>query len=162
MTEIEGPKGHNLLATCRELGVAIVAAMPLGRGLLTATFADGEAVGDEKDMRAKVMPRFLPENREKNQRLVNQFKTLAEKKGCTIAQLAIAWVLKQGDDIIPIPGTKRLKYLEENWASLKVELSDAEEKEIRAFAKDAEGQIAGESIPPAYADYVYRDTAEDK
>lgn len=159
LLEIEGPAGTNLLATCRELGVSIVAAMPLGRGILTSTFAAGKAVGDEKDMRAKVMPRFQEENRDKNVKLVNQFKDLADKKGCTTSQLALAWVLKQGPDIIPIPGTKRLKYLEENWASLDVELSDEDEKEVRKFLESAD--ISGNVLPDFFADYNYRDTVEE-
>lgn len=133
--------------------------MPLGRGLLTSTFAAGEAVGDEKDMRVKVMPRFLDANRDQNIKLVNQFKALAEKMGCTTPQLALAWVLKQGKDIIPIPGTKKLKYLEENWASLDVELSDEDEKEVRHFLEAAE--IAGGALPAAFEHYTYRDTIED-
>ncbi|CAM1501320.1 Fc.00g104820.m01.CDS01 [Cosmosporella sp. VM-42] len=157
--EIEGPSGTNLLATCRELGVAVVAAMPLGRGLLTSTFAAGEAVGDHKDMRVKVMPRFMEGNREKNVQIVSQFKALADKKGCTTTQLAIAWVLKQGDDIIPIPGTKRLKYLEENWASKDVQLSDEDDAEIRHFVENAE--VAGHTMPAGMEHYTFTDTAEE-
>lgn len=158
--EVEGSAGTDLLATCRELGVAIVAAMPLGRGMLTSTFASGEPVGDSKDKRTLAMPRFQEANRDKNIVLVNQFKALADKKGCTTAQLALAWLLKQGDDIIPIPGTKRLKYLEENWAALDVELTDEEEAEIRQFVQTAD--IAGAPLPAAFASYNYRDTAEEE
>ena len=156
---IEGPASTNLLATCRELGVAVVVAMPLGRGLLTSTFSKGEAVGDSTDRRPQVMPRFQEANREQNVKVVAQFKTLADKKGCTITQLALAWLLKQGNDIFPIPGTKKLKYLEENWAALDLSLSDEEEAEIRAFGETAE--IAGTSQPSAFADYLYRDTKEE-
>ncbi|KAB5576625.1 putative aldo-keto reductase [Coniochaeta sp. 2T2.1] len=127
---IEGPSGTNLLATCRELGIAIVCATPLGRGLITGDFAAGQSVG-EKDNRAAVMPRFQRDNREKNAELVRQFKGLADKKGCTVTQLALAWLLKQGNDIIPIPGTKRIEYLEQNWGALQVALSDEDEVEIR-------------------------------
>lgn len=157
--EIEGPAGTNLLTTCRELGVTIVAAMPLGRGMLTSTFEKGEPVGDSKDKRVVAMPRFMEGNRDKNTKIVSQFKVLADKKGCTIAQLALAWLAKQGDDIIPIPGTKRLKYLEENWASLDVHLTDEEEAEVRKFLETAE--LAGTALPPAFKDYNYRDTAEE-
>ncbi|KAF9769402.1 hypothetical protein IL306_013200 [Fusarium sp. DS 682] len=111
----EGEKGTHILDTCRELGVAIVAAMPLGRGLLTTNFIDGTASGQqENDIRYQLIPRFMGENREKNIQLVRQFKGLADKKGITTAQLAIAWLLKQGDDVIPIPGTKKIEYFEEN------------------------------------------------
>lgn len=158
MLEVEGPAGTDLLATCRELGVAFVAAMPLGRGMLTSTFANGEAVGDEKDKRVHVMPRFMEGNRDHNVKLVGQFRTLAEKKDCTTAQLAIAWLLKQGDDIIPIPGTKRMKYVEENWASLDVDLSPEDVSEIRRFLETVE--VAGPPLPPQFATYNYVDTAE--
>lgn len=79
--------------------------------MVTSTFANGKAVGDDKDKRPHVMPRFQEANREKNVKIVSEFKAFADKKGCTTAQLALAWLLKQGDDIIPIPGTKKLKYL---------------------------------------------------
>lgn len=157
--DIEGPKGTNLLATCRELGVAVVAATPLGRGLLTTTFASGEAVGDEVDKRSQVMPRFMEGNRGQNIKLVSQFKALAEKKGCTTSQLALAWLLKQGSDIIPIPGTKRIKYLEENWGALKVHLTDEDEAEVRRFVETAE--IAGGALPPKFESFNFRDTVEE-
>jgi aryl-alcohol dehydrogenase-like predicted oxidoreductase len=157
--DIEGPAGTDLLATCRELGVTVVAAMPLGRGMLTSTFASGEAVGDSKDMRPRVMPRFMEANRDKNVKLVSQFKALADKKGCTTSQLAIAWLLKQGDDIVPIPGTKKLKYLEENWGALDVHLTDEDEAEIRHFVETAE--IAGHYMPPQFEGYAFTDTKEE-
>ncbi|KAK0104966.1 hypothetical protein ONS95_005227 [Cadophora gregata] len=157
--DIEKSSGTNLLATCRELGVAVVAAMPLGRGLLTSTFAAGEYAAVQ-DMRTKAMPRFSEANQDANVKVVNQFKTLADKKGCSVAQLAIAWLLKQGDDIIPIPGTKRVKYLEENWASLKVQLTYEDEKEIRELVESA--KIAGKALPEGFADdLMFRDTAEE-
>ncbi|KAG4418569.1 hypothetical protein IFR04_008280 [Cadophora malorum] len=157
--EIENSSGTDLLATCRELGVTVVAAMPLGRGLLTSTFAAGELAGVQ-DMRTKAMPRFTEDNQNANVKLVTKFKGFADKKGCTVAQLAIAWLLKQGDDIIPIPGTKRIKYLEENWASQKVQLTDEDEKEIRSFV---EGEaLAGAAVPPGMADdLMFRNTVEE-
>ncbi|MCJ1474025.1 hypothetical protein MMC13_002683 [Lambiella insularis] len=157
--DIEGSAGTDLLATCRELGVAVVAAMPLGRGMLTSTFANGEVEGDAKDMRPRVMPRFMTANRDKNVNLASQFKALAQRKGCTTSQLAIAWLLKQGDDIIPIPGTKKLAYLEENWAALDVQLNQGDEAEIRHFVETAE--IAGHYMPPAFEHYIFRDTKEE-
>lgn len=159
MLDIEGPAGTNLLATCREMGVAIVAAMPLGRGLLTTTFASGDKSSDDNDQRNRTLPRFLGENREKNVTLVRQFKELADKKGCSTSQLALAWLLKQGDDIIPIPGTKKIKYLEENWAALDIKLSDEEEAEVRQFVKSAE--IAGDVAPPQFKGYNFTDTREE-
>ncbi|RSM00849.1 hypothetical protein CDV31_011602 [Fusarium ambrosium] len=157
--EAEGPEGTHLIQTCRELGVAVVAAMPLGRGLLTTNFVEGTAAGDEKDVRWKSIPRFGEENREKNMQIVSQFKALADKKGVTTAQLALAWLLKQGKDVIPIPGTKRVKYFEENWASLNIKLSDEEEAEVRRFVQEAD--IAGGARPAAFKDWDFRDTKEE-
>ena len=134
-------------------------ATPLGRGLITSTFSNGEALGDSTDKRPHIMPRFQDGNREHNIKIVNQFKAFADKKGCTPSQLALAWVMKQGDDIFPIPGTKRMKYLEENCASLDVALTDEENAEIRAFGAAVE--LAGPSNPPAFASYLYRDTKEE-
>lgn len=159
MHEIEGPVGTNLLATCRELGIGVVVATPLDRGLLTSTFSKGEAVGDTTDMRPHIMPRFHEANKDQNVKVVSQFKLLADKKGCTVAQLALAWLLKQGDDIFPIPGTKQLKYLEENWAALDISLTDQEEAEIRAFGENAE--VAGGIVPPQFMSYLFRDTKEE-
>ena len=105
------------------------------------------------------MPRFLEANRDQNVKVVSQFEAIAEKKGCTVSQLAIAWLLKQGNDIFPIPGTKKLKYLEENWGALDVSLTDEEEAEIRAFAKTSE--LAGGQVPEQYAHYLFRDTKEE-
>lgn len=133
--------------------------MPLGRGLLTSTFASGKNVGDDKDRRPTVFPRFMEANRDTNVKLMGQFKNLADKKGCTISQLAIAWLLKQGDDIIPIPGTKKLKYLEENWGAIDVLLTEDDEAEIRRFVESAE--VAGGCMPPAFEHYAFRDTKEE-
>jgi aryl-alcohol dehydrogenase-like predicted oxidoreductase len=157
--EIEGPTGTHLLATCRELGVAVVVAMPLGRGMITSTFASGGPVGDALDKRPHGMPRFMEGNKEKNVKIMSDFKALADKKGFSVAQLALAWLLKQGDDIFPIPGTKKLKYVEENWAALDIQLSDEEEKEIRHFVEGNE--VAGPYLPPRFAGYNYIDTQEE-
>ncbi|RYP40576.1 hypothetical protein DL767_001576 [Monosporascus sp. MG133] len=155
---IEGPAGTDLLATCRELGVAVVVATPLARGLLTTPFSEGGPMS-AADIRPQFMPRFQEANREKNVEAVAQFRALADRKGCTVAQLALAWLLKQGDDIFPIPGTKRINYLEENWASLDVSLTDEEDAEIRAFGKATE--LAGGSLPEKFAGEFFRDTKEE-
>lgn len=143
--DIESAADTDLLATCRELGVAVVCYAPLGRGLLTSTFESGQYGTDPKDGRLRALPRLMEENRAANMKLVNQFKELADKKGCTTAQLALAWLLKQGEDIIPNPGTKTIKYLEENWGALKIQLTDEEELEIRKFVQGAE--VAGGRAP---------------
>ncbi|KAI4730189.1 aldo/keto reductase [Aureobasidium sp. EXF-10728] len=156
--DIENDKGTKLLETCRSLDVAIVAAMPLGRGVLTAAFADNTPL-DPKDMRPSFMPRFQQGNKEKNVEIAKQWRRLAESKGCTSAQLAIAWLLEQGDDILVIPGTKRVKYLEENCAAADVELSKEDVKEIREFAETCE--IAGGCLPPNFESFTFSDTAEE-
>ena len=157
--EIEQASGTNLLETCRELGVAVVCSSPLGRGLLTGSFSTRESVSGANDLRAKNFPRFSEENLEANAQLVSQFKVLADKKGCTTSQLAIAWLLKQGDDIIPIPGTKKIKYLEENWSSLDVHLTDDEEAEVRKFIQNAE--VLGYRSTPSSKGLEYVDTKEE-
>ncbi len=151
MVDIEGERGTNLLQTCRELGVAVVCFGPIGRGLLTGAVTGGESIAGEGDIRTQWVPRFQEGNLEKNLKVVNQFKALADRKGCSPSQLAIAWVLKQGEDFIPIPGTKRIKYLEANWASLDIHLSDREEAEIRNIIGSSE--LAGfETIASSYVD----------
>ncbi|KAH6889783.1 NADP-dependent oxidoreductase domain-containing protein [Thelonectria olida] len=157
--DAENANGTNLLDTCRELGVALVAATPLGRGIFTSAFAEGTNTSDDKDVRPKFMPRFQGENLEENVKLVGKFKALADKKGCTLAQLSLVWLMKQGSDVIPIPGTKKMKYLEENWASLDVHLTDEDEKEVRNFM--ATTQIAGHYMPEKFVHYMYRDTREE-
>lgn len=158
--DIETATGHNLLAVCRELGVAIVAVAPLGRGILTAKFGNGDVAFDQTDARPRAMPRFQGDNLQTNIQLARRFAGFADKKGCTVTQLALAWLLKQGDDIFPIPGTKQIKYLEDNWHALDVKLSDEEAAEIREFAESVE--IAGPAAPPKYQSYIYRDTKEEE
>lgn len=164
--DIESEKGTNLLSTCRELGIAIVAAMPLGRGMVTADFAAAASDNDTAaakatggDKRAATMPRFSDDNRPTNAEVIRQFKAMADKHGCTVSQLALAWLLKQGDDIIPIPGTKRIAYLEQNWEARNVKLTDEDEAEVRKFLEAAE--LAGGTLPPAFESYNYRDTVEE-
>jgi aryl-alcohol dehydrogenase-like predicted oxidoreductase len=129
--------------------VAVVCSSPLGRGLLTGTFTTPESATGEGDFRGAVLPRFSKENIEANIKLVDEFKTLADKKGCTLAQLSLAWLLKQGDDIFPIPGTKQIKYLEQNLEAFNVHLTDEEEAEIRKFVEDMESRVAGDKTVEA-------------
>lgn len=157
---VETSESANLLATCREYGVSIVAAMPLNRGLLTSTFTSAESAGIINDMRTKMMPRFMEGNREKNIDTVQKFQTLAQKYGCTMPQLSLAWLMKQGDDVLPIPGTKNVGYLEDNWKALEVQLSDEDEREVRKFLDTAE--VAGDVVPPAFKSWLYIDTAEEQ
>jgi aryl-alcohol dehydrogenase-like predicted oxidoreductase len=119
---------EEILPTCRELGIGFVAYSPLGRGFLTGQFKKPEDLppGD----RRHVFPRFQAENFQKNLDLVDELEKLAVKKNCKPSQLALAWVLAQGQDIIPIPGTKKLKYLEENAGGVNVMLTAQELAEI--------------------------------
>jgi aryl-alcohol dehydrogenase-like predicted oxidoreductase len=110
-----------VLPTCRELGIGFVPYSPLGRGFLAGRFSSPEEL-DEDDFRRRG-PRFTGENLEANRDLAAKVKEIAAEKGVTPAQLAIAWVLAQGDDLVPIPGTKRRGYLEENAAAVGVELT---------------------------------------
>ena len=114
---------------------------------------------EEGDFRKRA-PRFSEENFPKNLDLVRKIEGLAKKKGCTSGQLCLAWLLKQGEDIIPIPGTKKIKYLEENMGSLQVVLSEEEEKEIRKAVEAAE--VHGDRYPEAMQVTVFADTPELK
>jgi aryl-alcohol dehydrogenase-like predicted oxidoreductase len=118
------------LAAARELGITIVAYSPLGRGFLTGAIKSPDDFAPDDFRRSS--PRFMGENFAKNLDLVRHIETLAKQKGCTASQLALAWLLAQGRDVIPIPGTKRVKYLEENVGALNVKLSDAELQAIDA------------------------------
>jgi aryl-alcohol dehydrogenase-like predicted oxidoreductase len=129
-----------VLPTVRELGIGYVAYSPLGRGFLTGQFKSPDDF-PEGDFR-KNHPRFQGENFEKNISLVHEVETMAEEKGCTTAQLALAWVLAQGEDIVPIPGTKHVKYLDDNIGALKVQLSDADLERLDAILPP--GAAAGE------------------
>ncbi|MGC8486084.1 MAG: aldo/keto reductase [Candidatus Baltobacteraceae bacterium] len=133
-------EGNGQLAAARELGIAVVAYSPLGRGFLSGAIRTPEdfAPGDFR----RSSPRFVGANFGKNLELVDRVAELAKAKECTPAQLALAWVLAQGDDVVPIPGTKRTARLEENVGSLQIELTAADIEAIEsAFPLDA---VAGE------------------
>jgi len=154
--EIESEQ-TNFLKTARELGVVIIAYSPLGRGFLTNTIQSRDDI-DETDNR-KAHPRFSEEHFPENLKLVQTLKKIADKKGCTSGQLSIAWVLAQGDDFIPIPGTKRVKYLEENARAVDVKLSAAEVQEIRDEIEKVGGG-KGERYPPAMMHRCFGDSPE--
>jgi aryl-alcohol dehydrogenase-like predicted oxidoreductase len=139
------PEGA-ILAACRELNIGFVAYSPLGRGFLTGQIKRPEDLAPD-DWR-RMNPRFQGENFQKNLELVARIEKMAAEKGCTAAQLALAWVLAQGEDIVPIPGTKRRKTLEENCAALRVTLTAADLAAINAIAPaDA---AAGLRYPEAF------------
>jgi aryl-alcohol dehydrogenase-like predicted oxidoreductase len=121
-----------ILGVCRELGIGFVAYSPLGRGFLTGQFKKFEDI-PANDYRRQ-SPRFQGENFEKNLKLVENIQLLAAEKQCTPAQLALAWVLAHGEDVVPIPGTKRRKYLEENLGALNVSISAPELARIDEIA----------------------------
>jgi len=132
-----------ILQTCQELGIAFVAYSPLGRGFLTGQLKKFEDF-DADDYR-RHSPRFQGENFQKNIQLVEKIEEMAKNKGCSAAQLALAWVMAQGDFIFPIPGTKRIKYLEENVGALDVHLSTEDLAAINAIAP--KGAAAGSRYP---------------
>jgi aryl-alcohol dehydrogenase-like predicted oxidoreductase len=126
-----------VLPTLRELGIGLVAYSPLGRGFLSGRFTSPDQL-DDNDFR-KYGPRFTGENLEQNLGLAERVKELAEEKGIKPGQLALAWVLGRGEDIVPIPGTKRVSYLEENLAAADVELSEADVERIAEAVPAAAG-----------------------
>jgi aryl-alcohol dehydrogenase-like predicted oxidoreductase len=126
-----------VLPTCRELGIGFVPYSPLGRGFLSGRFKSPDEL-DEEDFRRRG-PRFTGENLEANLKLAAKVEEIAAEKGITSAQLAIAWLLAQGDDLVPIPGTKRRSYLEQNAAAVDVELSDKDLTRIDAELPEAAG-----------------------
>ncbi|MBD2114122.1 MULTISPECIES: aldo/keto reductase [Cyanophyceae] len=134
----------DILPTVRELGIGFVPYSPLGRGFLTGAFQTPDDFAPD-DYRRHA-PRFQGENFAKNLALVDQVKAIAQEKGVTPAQLALAWLLAQGDDMVPIPGTKRRKYLEENVAAVELELSQTELDRINAVAPQ------GAAVGDRYAD----------
>jgi aryl-alcohol dehydrogenase-like predicted oxidoreductase len=136
---------ESALPACRKLGIGFVPFSPLGRGFLTGQIKRFEDLAPDDNRRN--YPRFQGANFDKNLQLVDAVKKLAEKKGCTPGQLALAWVLAQGKDIVPIPGTKRRKYLEENVEAVKIKLTNDELVELdRVWPK---GAAAGERYSEA-------------
>jgi len=139
-----------ILATCRELGVGFVAYSPLGRGFLTGAFQKFEDLPVDDYRRNS--PRFQGENFGRNLDLVRRVEEMAKEKSCTPAQLALAWVLAQGKDIVPIPGTKRRKYLEENVGALYVKLSAEDLARLDEVAP--KGVASGERYPESMMQLV--------
>ncbi|KDR76498.1 hypothetical protein GALMADRAFT_210475 [Galerina marginata CBS 339.88] len=154
--DIEDPK-IALLQTCRELGVTVVAYSPLGTGVLTGTFKCYEDIPDG-DWRRNV-PRFSNENFPNILNLVHTLQALGEKHNATSSQISLAWLLSQGNDIIPIPGTKKIKYLKENLDAIKINLSPEEVKQVREVAERAHAPLADRSSPANVA-YLFADTPE--
>lgn len=137
-----------ILPTCRELGIGFVAYSPIGRGFLAAKIrSESDLAADD---RRRIFPRFQGENLDRNVKFVGELEKIAAEKDCNPAQLSLAWLLAQGKDIVPIPGTKRRTYLEENAASVNIRLSDEDLRRIGAVAPP--GTAAGSRYPaPAMA-----------
>jgi aryl-alcohol dehydrogenase-like predicted oxidoreductase len=144
---------NGVLATCRELGITFVPYSPLGRGFLTGTIQKLDSL-DASDWRRTNYPRFGEQALEANLKLATAVNELAREKGITPAQLALAWVLAQGKDMVPIPGTKRVRYLEENMGALEVSLSESDLKHIEARLASIE--IVGERYTPEMMSLVQR------
>jgi aryl-alcohol dehydrogenase-like predicted oxidoreductase len=123
---------EEVLPTCRDLGIGFVAYSPLGRGFLTGQIRRFEDLPEDDYRRQS--PRFQGENFQKNLDLVRRVEEIAKEKGCKASQLALAWVLAQGEDIVPIPGTKRRKYLEENVGALDVDLTEEDLRRLDEVA----------------------------
>ncbi len=132
------PERNGVLATCRELGIGFVPYSPLGRGFLSGRFTSPDQLA-ENDFR-RSGPRFTGQNLDANLKLAQKLAEIAEEKQVTPAQLAIAWVLAQGEDIVPIPGTKRRTYLEQNAGAVDVELTEADVQRIEAELPPVAGE----------------------
>ena len=143
---------NGVLATCRELGITFVPYSPLGRGFLTGAIQKLEDL-DPTDWR-RTNPRFGERAIQENLKLASTVKEIAREKGVTPAQLALAWVLGQGKDMIPIPGTKRVRYLEDNMGALNVKLTDADLKKINEQV--SQFQVVGERYTPEMMALVQR------
>mgnify|MGYP001444744583 FL=1 len=142
------------LPVCRELGIGFVAYSPLGRGFLTATISTPDDLAEDDFRRTN--PRFQEENFRKNLLLASRIRDMAGDKGCTPAQLALAWVLSRGEDIIPIPGTKRRTWLEENVAALDVTLTEEDRLRLESIAP--RGVAAGERYGEAMMNFMRKST----
>jgi aryl-alcohol dehydrogenase-like predicted oxidoreductase len=134
---------ERVIPACRELGALFVAYSPLGRGFLTGTVGPEMSPGDRRTR----IPRFQSDNLTRNLEIVAALRSFAETKGCTPAQIALAWLLAQGDDIVPIPGTKRISRLEENAEATTIPLSDEELQDLERIAPP--GAASGERYGPA-------------
>jgi aryl-alcohol dehydrogenase-like predicted oxidoreductase len=141
---------EEILPTCRELGIGFVAYSPLGRGFLTGQLKKFEDLAAD-DYR-RLSPRFQGENFQTNLDLVKKVEELAREKGCEPSQLALAWVLAQGDDVVPIPGTKRRKYLEENAAAVDLELSSEDLRHLTEVFPS--GAASGMRYPQQMMDLI--------
>ncbi|KAL6851548.1 hypothetical protein ACP4OV_020481 [Aristida adscensionis] len=145
---------EDIIPTCRELGIGIVAYSPLGRGFLSSGRKLIESLG-EQDFR-KYMPRFQPENLDKNAQIFEQVNVMAARKGCTPSQLALAWVHHQGNDVCPIPGTTKIENFNQNMGALSVKLTPDEMTELESYA--AAGNVQGDRYPEPQMATTWKDS----
>ncbi|KAH8116182.1 Aldo/keto reductase [Phellopilus nigrolimitatus] len=153
--DIEFPE-INVMKTARELGITIVAYSPLGRGLLTGQYKSPEDF-EEGDFR-RMIPRYSKENFPNILALVGELQKIGDKHGATSGQVALAWLLAQGKDVIPIPGTTRTKYLKENLGGADLKLTEGEVAEVRHIAENAEASKNGIRYPEGMQEQLFADT----
>ncbi|RFU25491.1 hypothetical protein B7463_g10844, partial [Scytalidium lignicola] len=151
--DIESSK-TDILKTCRELGISIVAYSPVGRGLLTGQIKSWDDLPEE-DFR-RITPKYSKENFPKILNLVDKIGAVAKRHQCTVAQVCLAWLLAQGEDIIPIPGTRTIRYLEENTNAVNIKLTEEEVKELRKYVDETE--LIGDRYPSMMSGPLLRDT----
>ena len=142
-----GPESNGVLDTCRELGIGFVPYSPIGRGFLSGRVKSTMFLA--ADDARRILPRFQEGAIEKNLGLVTLVDEMAKRKGCTAAQLSIAWLIAKGTDIVPIPGTKQISYLEENVAALDVQLTTEDIQYLDSISM-AEGAVIGDRYPAAF------------
>ncbi|KIK44201.1 hypothetical protein CY34DRAFT_80336 [Suillus luteus UH-Slu-Lm8-n1] len=152
--DIEDPK-LNILNTARELGIKIIAYSPLGRGLITGQYKSPDDF--ESDDFRRMVPRYSKENFPNILKLADNLKRVGEQYNASAGQVALAWLLAQGEDVIPIPGTKKIKYLEENLSAVNVSLSPESVQEVRMIAEKADW-VVGDRYPPASMKSLYAET----
>ncbi|EIM91148.1 Aldo/keto reductase [Stereum hirsutum FP-91666 SS1] len=145
-----------LLKTARELGVAVIAYSPLGRGLLTGQYKSPDDFAED-DFR-RFVPRYSKENFPNILALADNLKRVGAKYNATAGQVALAWLLAQGEDVLPIPGTKKVKYLEENLDAVKIKLSKEDVEEVTRVAKASDASQGGLRYPPGMAETLFADT----
>lgn len=148
--DIEGESGTNLLETCKELSAAVVAYSILGRGVLTGAYRSATSFSGEGDFRAR-LARFSEENMTKNEACLDKIAALAERKGCTSTQVSLAWLIAQAGNVFVIPGTKKIKYLEEDLRAASWVLTKEEDQEFRRIVTEAD--IGGDR-EPMFGSYV--------
>lgn len=154
--EIESSQ-TNFLNTARDLGTKIVAYSPLGRGFLTGAIKTRD---DVDEIRRKMLPRFSEENFPHNLKIVEGLAAIAKRKQCSLGQLALAWVLAQGEDFIPIPGTKHIKYLNDNAGAVNVHLTKEDDEKIRETIENF-GGTKGARYPEAFLSTLFGDSPEN-